>query len=253
MAALERYLIPEWPAPANVKAFVTLRAREGKHTGAGSTSFNMCSPAGAENRSLMAKDWHWQSKPQWLREVHGIGVVKAEPDGCEREGDAVWTDQIGLPCPILTADCLPVIFCNRKGTKVAAAHAGWRGLAKGVLEATVAEMGKPPEQLMAWFGPAISQSRFEVGPEVREAFMGVDPVAESAFIPGIGDRWYSDLYALAKMRLERVGVEQVYGGGLCTFSDPSRWFSYRRDGPGRGCQVTVVWVSPNSTIDEALQ
>lgn len=248
MEGKERYLIPDWPAPENVKACVTFRARDGEHTGTSSTSYNMSWSSGereavVENRSLLAKDWQWRTGPQWLKEVHGNEVVRAQPDATEREGDAVWTDQLGLPCAILTADCLPVIFCDLDGSKVAAAHAGWRGLVRGVLEETVKEMGGAPEQLMAWFGPAISQSRYEVGPEVRDAFLSEDQTAEAAFKPGDGDRCYCDLYALARMRLEKVGVKQIYGGGLCTFNDPVHWFSYRRDGPRKGCLATVVWLS----------
>lgn len=243
-----RYLIPDWPAPSNVKACVTSRIREGKHTGISDTSFNMSwygseREAVVENRSLLSKDWHWKREPQWLTEVHGINVVRAQPDCAEQEGDAVWTDLPGLPCAILTADCLPVIFCDQAGTKVAAAHAGWRGLLKGVLEATVGTMGAPPEELMAWFGPAISQSHFEIGPNVRDAFLSLDPGSKTAFVPGIGDRWYGDLYALARIRLEKVGVTQIFGGGLCTFSDPGSWFSYRRDGPRKGGQATVIWLN----------
>ena len=244
MASL-RYLIPDWPAPKNVKACVTFRTKDGELTG---TSYNMSWSSGeretvVENRSLLAKDWQWSTQPQWLQEVHGAQVVRAQPDGVEREGDAVWTDVQGLPCAILTADCLPVIFCDLSGSKVAGAHAGWRGLVRGVLEETVKGMGVAPEQLMAWFGPAISQSHFEVGPEVRDAFMAVDQRAGSTFVPGDGDRLYCDLYAFARMRLEEVGLKQIYGGGLCTFSDPTHWFSYRRDGPRKGCLATVVWLS----------
>lgn len=244
MASL-RYLIPDWPAPENVKACVTFRTRDGELAG---TSYNMSWSGGereavAENRSLLAKDWQWSMQPQWLKEVHGSELVRAQPDGVEREGDAVWTDQQGLPCAILTADCLPVIFCDLSGSVVAVAHAGWRGLVRGVLEETVKGMGVVPEHLIAWFGPAISQSHYEVGPEVRDAFMAVDERAGSAFIPGDGDRYYCDITAFARMRLEKAGLKQIYGGGLCTFSDPTHWFSYRRDGPRQGCLATVCWLS----------
>jgi YfiH family protein len=251
---LKRYLLPDadWPAPENVKACVTYRSRDLEHPGGGSNtiSYNMSWSSGekesvVENRSLLAEDWQWRTQPQWLKEVHGIEVVEAQPDNVEREGDAVWTDRHGLPCAILTADCLPVIFCDVNGRKVAAAHAGWRGMVRGVLEETVRKIGVAPEHLLAWFGPAISQPHYEVGPEVRDAFMNVDQKAEAAFIPGNSDRYYCDLYALARMRLDRVGVKQVYGGGLCTYSDPAHWFSYRRDGARKGCLATVVWLSEN--------
>lgn len=248
----QRYLMPDWPAPENVKALVTLRARENKKSGSGNfTSFNMSIASVSsreeltmvlENRALMMEDWQWKTGPQWLKEVQGTKVIHSKPGGSEEEGDAIWTDEQGLPCAILTADCLPVIFCNLSGTKVAAAHAGWRGLASGILEATVDALKDPPQQLMAWLGPAISQTHFEVGPEVRKAFMDVDVGAKAAFIPGNGDRWYGDLFTLARMRLKSKGLKELYGGGLCTFSDPQQWFSYRRDGPRKGNFATVVWL-----------
>ena len=233
-----------------------------------------------ENRALMAEDWRgWRrtgGRAQWLSEVHGTEVVRIEESdvingGGElrvREGDAVWTDCPGVPIAILSADCLPVAFCNMEGTKVGVAHAGWRGLVAGVLETTIdamttttamAETMEPSEErLMAWLGPAISHAHFEVGPEVREAFLSeaakyaessgkesaesARKSAELAFFPGEGDRWYGDLFALARMRLERRGVRRVYGGGVCTYSDPNSWFSYRRNGPRRGNFATVVWL-----------
>ena len=273
-----RYFVPDWLAPSNVRAFVTQRSRATRGNGGGggagknsTVSFNMSTgstrseeeqAAVLENRALMARDWQWSSSattptmptqqqqqqqqqqqhPQWLWEVHGTSVVQAEADGIERKGDAVWTDRKGLPIIVLSADCLPVIFCTVSGTKVAAAHAGWRGLAAGVLEETVDMLDERAEDIMAWLGPAISQTHFEVGPEVQEAFLSADPDAESAFVPGKGDRWHGDLFALARMRLKRKGVGQVYGGGLCTFRDPERWFSYRRDGPKKGNFATVVWL-----------
>ena len=253
MSIKGRYLIPDWPSPENVKACVTLSVREGKKDSTRSdyTTFNMSTGSvrseqelsvALANRSLMAGDWQWLARPQWLIEMNGTRAVQAEPDGVDREGDAVWTDRLGIPCAVLSADCVPVIFCNHSGTKVAAAHAGWRGLAGGVLEATVDAIGDPPHQLMAWLGPAISQAHFEVGPEVREAFVSVDGGAVTAFIPGKGDRWHGDLFALARMRLEKKGVVQVYGGGLCTYSEPEYWFSYRRDGANKGNFATVVWL-----------
>ncbi|WP_252179365.1 peptidoglycan editing factor PgeF [Endozoicomonas sp. 4G] len=242
----DRYLFPDWPAPEGIRALVTLRA--GGHSQGHFSSFNLGLRSGddpdvvAKNRALLGEDWQWRHPPQWLKQVHGIEVVTAKPDNIEREGDAVWTDKPGLPCAVLTADCLPVIFCNQSGTRVAAAHAGWKGLQAGVLEATVKAMGDEPVRVMAWLGPAISQSHFEVGPEVREAFLKSDPQAEAAFIPGQGDRWYGDLYQLARLRLEKLGVTQISGGHFCTYKEKDRWFSYRRDGVQSGRLATLVWI-----------
>lgn len=241
----DRYLIPDWPAPASVKALVTLRT--GGYSQGVFNSFNLGLRSGDDpdvvkkNRALLGEGCHWRYRPQWLKQVHGIEVVTAEPDNIEREGDAVWTDKPGLPCAVLTADCLPVLFCDAAGTRVASAHAGWKGLQAGVLEATVKAMGEAPDQLMAWFGPAISQTHFEVGPEVREAFLQSHPDAEAAFVPGQGDRWYGDLYCLAKQRLEKLGLTQISGGQFCTYED-QRWFSYRRDGTKSGRFATLIWI-----------
>ena len=243
---LQRYLLPDWPAPATVKACVT-RRKGGVSQGTFS-SFNLGIRSGdvlehvLTNRQRLKTDFGWRHEPQWLEQVHGIKVVTAQTDGQERLGDAVWTNQPGLPVAVLTADCLPVLFCNHKGTTVAAAHAGWKGLQAGVLEKTLEAMGEPGTGVMAWLGPAISQAHFEVGPEVRSAFIDVDPAAQKAFVPGDGDRWYGDLYQLAKQRLEKAGVSSIHGGDFCTVSQSQDFFSYRRDGKASGRMATVIWI-----------
>ena len=170
-------------------------------------------------------EWQWH-QPHAGRPVHGVNVIAATRPAVPRP--CGWTDQVNVPCTVMTADCLPVIFCNRAGTKVAAAHAGWRGLADGVLENTVATMVEPGEQIMAWLGPAINQSVFEVGPEVRATFISHQPEATEAFVAGKGDRWFADLYLLARQRLNAVGVTDISGGAapdsnpdnaMCTFSN----------------------------------
>lgn len=245
--AEERYLIPDWPAPKQIQSCVTLR--QGGHSKGNFSSFNLGENCGDEpealaaNRQQLNEDWGWSHSPQWLKQVHGIQVVTSSSDGVVREGDASWTDSKGLPCVVTTADCLPVIFCNQEGTCVAAAHAGWKGLAGGVLESTIAAMKCEPESIMAWMGPAISQKHFEVGPEVRQAFIDHDSQAAQAFIPGQGDRWYGDLYQLAKQRLQAAGVSELYGGGFCTYDESDRWFSYRRDGKESGRLATLIWIA----------
>lgn len=246
-----RYLIPDWPAPAPVKACVTKRG--GGVSVGNFTSFNMGIRSGDKlehtlaNRQQMRSDFGWACDPQWLLQVHGTTVVTAAEDGEEREGDAVWTGQPGLPCAVLTADCLPVLFCNQSGSVVAAAHAGWKGLQAGVLENTLEGMGQPAERIMAWLGPAISQEHFEVGPEVRDAFIKVDPEAARAFIPGRGDRWYGDLYLLARQRLLGAGVSAIFGGEFCTYRQANTFYSYRRDGKESGRLASVIWLEARST------
>lgn len=236
--------IADWPAPPAVRAFTTTRA--GGFSSGPWGSFNLGERCGDLPAAVLANRERLReylpAEPGWLRQVHGARVV-ALPAGAGAEADAAWTLQPGQPCAVLTADCLPVLFCDRAGTRVAAAHAGWRGLAAGVLEATVAALGVAPGELLAWLGPAIAQDAFEVGPEVRAAFLAHDPGAARAFRPGRDDRWHADLFLLARLRLAGVGLHAVSGGGSCTWSDPARYYSYRRDGQ-TGRMASVVWIEP---------
>ena len=181
-------------------------------------------------------------QPAWLKQVHGLVVADADP-AVVAEADASWTDQPGIACTVMTADCLPALFCDRAGTRVAAAHAGWRGLAGGVLEATLDRLALAPEEVLVWLGPAIGPQAFEVGLEVRDAFTAMHPEAASAFVAGQRpDKLIADIYALARIRLAARGVTAVYGGGFCTVSDP-RFFSYRR-APQGGRFASLVWLEP---------
>lgn len=240
---------PDWPAPPTVSALVT--TREGGASGGPWAGLNLGDHVGDAPEAVNANRAALQgllpagTAVQWLRQVHGITVVQASGGGIVPEADACWTDEPGIACAVLTADCLPVLFCDRSGTLVAAAHAGWRGLCAGVLEATVAALPVAPGQLLAWLGPAIGPSAFEVGPEVRSVFVapasaaaavGVASVSqqaavEAAFAPSPRPGHYLlNLYALAHIRLRAAGVDAIYGGGFCTLSDPRKFYSYRRDG-----------------------
>ncbi|QIB06705.1 peptidoglycan editing factor PgeF [Pseudomonas bijieensis] len=236
------WLIPDWPAPARVKACVTTRG--GGVSLAPFDSLNLGDHVGddptavAENRRRLTDQF--AITPAWLQQVHGIAVVEADPTQVAT-ADASWTDTPGIACAAMTADCLPVLFCNRAGTRVAAAHAGWRGLANGVLEATLDSLAVPADEILAWLGPAIGAQAFEVGPEVREAFIAQLPLASQAFAasPNAG-KFLADIYQLARLRLAARGVTAVYGGGLCTVTDP-RFFSYRRN-PRTGRFASLVWI-----------
>lgn len=243
------WITPDWPAPAGVGAFMTTRVG-----GVGRSpydGFNTATHVGddpaavAENRRLLRR--HLPAEPLWLNQVHGAGVARFPATGVP-DADASVAFRPGQVCVVQTADCLPVLFRDRAGTVVAAAHAGWRGLAAGVLEETVAAMNVPPEEILAWLGAAIGPRAFEVGEEVREAFVGRHALAGVAFrpaLPGTLDeaprKWLADIYALARVRLAAAGVERVYGGGLCTFSDPARFFSYRRE-PRTGRMASLIWL-----------
>lgn len=251
MSELE-LLRPDWPAPANVHAAMTTRAggvstapwdslNLGRHVGddPARVSENRARLQAAINRIAPA------ATPQWLNQVHGTAVVEAEPDAARRasfvpEADAVCTTRRGLPVVVMTADCLPVLFCDRAGTQVAAAHAGWRGLCDGVLEATLQRFARPSE-VLAWLGPAIGPAHFEVGEEVRAAFVAKQAEALQHFVPSPHPgRWLADIYGLARLRLQAAGVAAVHGGGLCTVADARRFFSYRRDGR-TGRMASVIW------------
>ena len=196
------------------------------------------------NRAALAAALALPSAPRWLRQVHGIDVARFDADGDdEPTADAAVTSTPGVVLAVLTADCLPVLLAARDGREIGAAHAGWRGLAGGVLEATVAAMRTPPADLVAWLGPAAGPDAYEIGAEVREAFLAHDARAASAFVATRPDHWRVDLYALARQRLAALGITQVTGGDRCTISEPARFYSYRRDGR-TGRQATLAWISP---------
>ena len=242
----ESYLLADWPAPANIRAFTTTRL--GGNSAGAFSRFNMGLYSGddqavvQQNRQQLMDDWQLTGTPQWLKQVHGVTVVHSRLNGQEQEADACFSTDAGVASAVLTADCLPVLLCNQSGTVVAAAHAGWKGLVGGVLEATVKAMQVPEEDIMAWMGPAIGPDNFEIGPEVREQFLKVMPDAEQAFKPGEGDRWYGDLYLLARLRLQAVGLAGVYGGGFCTVDQSEQFFSYRRDGQQSGRMASMIWM-----------
>lgn len=262
-----QWITPDWPAPARVKAAATLRTG-GVSEGA-FASFNLGAHVGddpkavAENRRLLKAALGLPAEPTWLNQVHGTTVAVADfseasvparttmaaPNARGGEAmavsppsaDASVAFSSGAVCAVLTADCLPVLFCDRAGTRVGAAHAGWRGLVGGVLEETIKALGVPPSELLAWMGPAIEQEGFEVGPEVLEQFVARDPKNSAAFQINARGRWQADLYQLARNELARLGVTSVHGGGFKCFADSERFFSYRRD-PRTGRMATLVWL-----------
>jgi polyphenol oxidase len=244
MSLLEHCIIPDWPAPANVRSLQTTRT--GGSSFSPYDSFNLGSHVGdnplavSRNRMLLAP--LLPSEPVWLNQVHGVTVSDAGRAGCLPQADASVSSYPGAVCVVMTADCLPILLCDESGTVVGAAHAGWRGLCDGVIESTVQAMKVPGPTLMAWLGPAIGPGKFEVGEEVRAAFVARQPQAAEAFVAGVDGKWLADLYQLARMRLYALGITRVYGGELCTYSDPARFYSYRRDGV-TGRMGTFIWLS----------
>lgn len=249
-------IAPDWPAPSTVRACTSAR-RGGVSRGA-FASLNLAAHVGddagavAINRGRLRAALGLPAEPVWLSQVHGCETLSVDGDprgvqGCEPPvADAAVSHEPGRVCAVLTADCLPVLLCDRAGTCCAAVHAGWRGLHRGVIEAALARLGAPGAEVLAWLGPAIGPERFEVGPEVRAAFVGQDPGASCAFRAGVGDRWLADLYVLARRRLAAAGVRSISGGGLCTFTDPRRFYSYRRDGR-TGRMATLIWLAGGKT------
>ncbi|MEN8176135.1 MAG: peptidoglycan editing factor PgeF [Pseudomonadota bacterium] len=240
----------EWPAPPGVRAGTT--TRDGGVSTGPYASLNLADHVGdeadavAENRKRLVDSLRdslgFTGELLWLRQVHGCGLATVGRDRPGTCADASYADKPGNACVVLTADCLPVLITNRSGTRAAAAHAGWRGLAAGVLGTAVARFPDAPADLMAWLGPAIGPGSFEVGADVRDAFVTEDPGAAGCFVDGGPGHWLADLYALARRRLAALGVNSVYGGEYCTVSDPRRFYSYRRDG-ATGRMASLIWVS----------
>jgi YfiH family protein len=247
------WIVPDWPAPPNVAALFTTRDVVNGSSSSAYASFNLGDHVGdnpmtvKKNRAALRR--FLPNEPRWLKQVHGAGVVRldehdcAVPHSAPQIGDAAFSRHPGTACAVLVADCLPILLCDHAGTVVAVVHAGWRGLAQGVIERTVCAIGTLPTRLMAWLGPAIGPNHFEVGEEVRQTFITNDERSGAAFIPHSSreDKWFADLFLLARQRLQKAGVPEIYGGGICTFSDPAKFYSYRRDG-NCGRMAGLIWL-----------
>jgi hypothetical protein len=242
--SLQDYLVtPDWPAPKNVRTLQTTRL--GGISSAPYDSLNLGDHVGdaplAVERNRILLNTLLPSEPVWLEQVHGTIVANADMASCLPQADACIARHRDAVCVVMTADCLPVLLCDTQGSVVGAVHAGWKGLAAGVVEATVQAMEVAPQNLMAWLGPAISQSAFEVGDEVRAVFVDADPQAAAALVPGQHGKYFADIYTLARLRLNALGITQIYGGGYCTYRERERFFSYRRDGV-TGRMGTFIWL-----------
>jgi len=233
-----RLIEPDWDAPAAIRACTFSRDLRGE-PGESTLRDWLAERGGCPVRPVLAR----------LKQVHGVRVAESGRAAPDRPADACFSRSPGAVCAVRTADCLPVLICDRQGGEVAAVHAGWRGLAAGVIEATLSRLHSPGSELMAWMGPAISQRHFEVGPEVREVFLDSAPVggredSAACFLPGRDDRYMADLYGLARLRLSAAGLEHIGGGDYCTYSDASRFHSYRRDGASAGRLYSLILIAP---------
>ena len=246
------WIVPDWPAPPNVRSLLT--TRDGGTSLGPYASLNLGRHVGddpqavATNRSRLSKRLAGAGEPLWLEQVHGTRVVDAAAFSSNEtppQADAAFSRSEGVVCVVMTADCLPVLFCDDAGSVVAVAHAGWRGLLAGVLEETIVAMGLPGSALMAYLGPAIGPQAFVVGDEVRSAFVAADEEAARAFTPSSPGKWLADIYRLARQRLAGQGAERIFGGSYCTVSEADRFFSYRRDGR-TGRMAAMIWLDRES-------
>ncbi|BBB27718.1 peptidoglycan editing factor PgeF [Amphritea japonica] len=240
-----KLIAADWSAPENIHAVTT--TRQGGHSLGPYAGLNLGDhvddfPASViKNRRQLVQELDLIKQPQWLSQVHGTEVIKASDDGKVIQADACWSDAAGQPCIVMTADCLPVFFTDQQGSRVAVAHAGWRGLVDGVLEQTLSVF-PDPSKVIVWMGPAIGQPAFEVGGEVRERFCDLHDTSAEAFAPSANPgKWLADIYMLARLRLNRRGVSQVSGGNYCTFTQSELFYSYRRDGI-TGRMASVIWI-----------
>ena len=240
-------IVPNWTVPPHIQAFTT--TREGGVSLPPFESFNLGDhveddkSAVKTNRTLLVEKFNLPHFPLFLTQTHSTCVITVPYEGNNFEADAVYTNQPNQVCLVMTADCLPVLFTNKQGTEVAAAHAGWRGLCDGVLEETVKCFQSDPKEIIAWFGPAIGPNAFQVGKEVIEQFMAFDSIAETAFRPDPNEagKYLGNLYQIATQRLNKLGITQIYGGEHCTFNEKENFFSYRRDGK-TGRMASLIWI-----------
>ncbi len=243
-ATLEAFVAPDWPAPPCVQAVLTMRC--GGMSSAPFDSLNLALHVGddaavvARNRAVLRN--RLPAEPVWMNQVHGTAVIDAANAAPNATADAAVTTTPGVVCVVMTADCLPVLLAAADGHVVGIAHAGWRGLANGVIEATVSRMHTDPGGVLAYLGPAIGPAAYEVGADVRDAFCAGDPEAQAGFAPKPGGKFWCDLYTLARQRLARAGVTRIHGGTACTFAERDRFFSFRRDGR-TGRTASLIWIA----------
>lgn len=239
------FITPNWPAPLHIKAFTTVKTSWGDLP----SDHHHFNKSGSDedkvfqvDNSRLKKLFHLPEDPMWLTQIHSAIALPALPENERKNGDAIFTTLPNRICLVLTADCLPLLICNKTGTHVAAVHAGWKGLAAGVIEATLDALGQDPRDLLVWLGPAIGPNKFEVGKDVFDAFTHKNAETEIAFVPHTPGKWLANLYTLAKIRLQARGITQIYGGDFCTYTQEDLFFSYRRDQGRTGRMASLIWI-----------
>lgn len=239
----KNYIVPEWPAPQHVHAVVTTRQH-----GNLATHVNDNPATVLANREKLRQDLALPEEPLWLEQVHGVAVMNLDYPVTHRTADASYAATPGKVCAVLTADCLPVLLTNQAGTEVSAVHAGWKGLLAGVIDAAATTFKAPADQLLVWLGPAIGPDHFEVGEEVRQQYIARHPDYAAGFKLGNNGRWFGDLYLLAIINLRHLGITAVYGGGLCTYCDATRFYSFRRDANHSGRMASLIWMEGMASL-----
>lgn len=240
------FIIPDWPAPTKIHAVCTTRV--GGISQSPYHSLNLGDHVGddpiavTQNRHTLSKALHLPSPPCWITQVHGVRVINTQNWQTGEEADGIYTTIPNAICAVMTADCLPILLCDKKGQYVAAIHAGWRGLADGIIESTIAQAPCDPKEIMAWLGPAIGPKSFEAGDDVRNIFLSQNPADESGFSILGNSKWLVDMYHIARQRLNAVGVSNIYGEVECTVLNPERFFSFRREGI-TGRMASLIWIS----------
>lgn len=231
------FIQPLWPAPAHIKAYTTLRKR--RVDIGPEQDFNLALPS---NREHLTHLLQLPQEPIWISQSHSTTVVEACADNLSKNADASFTTQANQICVVMTADCLPLLCCDTRNNYVSAIHAGWRGLANGIITNTLAN--RVSEHLLVWLGPAIGPKHFEVGVEVYEAFISRNPNNQTAFQPTSQNKWLADIYELARIELRGLGITQIYGGEYCTYSQSDHFFSHRRDQGKTGRMASLIWMEP---------
>ncbi len=242
------YLIPNWPAPMQIKAYVTTRAIQG-FSKTPFANFNLADHVEEpietvlQNRQQLIEDLNLPTQPVWLEQIHGHTAVSLDQQSAHLQADASYTGSTNKICSILTADCLSILICNQLGTEVAAIHAGWRGLLSGVIENTINKLSSNPATLLAWLGPAIGPNHFEVNEAIRADFLQKNSLFEPGFHLRQQEHWFADIFQLARITLNHSGVTAVYGGNHCTYSDSENFYSYRRDRQITGRMASLIWIA----------
>lgn len=245
---MKNILTPDWPAPKHVRAYTTTRLNGFSHDPY--ASFNLGDHVGddhenvLQNRTYLKKILNLPTDPIWLNQIHSTDIFNVDRDVKPQSADGSYTSHKNIVCAVLTADCLPILLCDQSGTQIAAVHAGWRGLAAGVIESALNSFNPTDKKIIAWIGPAIGQAFYEVGDDVRDKFLEIDADAGKAFQPYKQSKWLANMNLLARQRLEKSGVSEIFGGDLCTFQDSERFFSFRRDGK-TGRMASLIWISDN--------